>query len=145
MNKHLHPQSDTPQIASAMNNTPNKIVLDSEVSLRKCYESDPLSSIPLTNDTTVSVPITMYIIFDCSGLSYVDLSGSKELTSLHSELMKKEITLVLTNCCEPLIKQFERCNFFPAFPKSQIYPSIMDAVMTLQQLNDSAAIDRNPP
>ncbi|XP_046462788.1 sulfate transporter-like [Daphnia pulex] len=74
-----------------------------------------------------------YLILDCSALSYVDLSGTKILTTLHKDLMKSRgITLVLANCSEPLLQQLERQKYFQSFPKSQVYPSIIDAVMTIE-------------
>ena len=142
VNSHLFPPINTTRIETAIIVAAGKDVGNAEESLVKCNAPDPLSSMPLTSDTNVSVPITKYFIFDCSALSYVDLSGTKELTSLYKDLMNKEIALTLANCCEPLIKQLERCNFFQNFPKSQIYPSIIDAVMTLSPRDQhSASVD----
>ena len=101
---------------------------------------DPIASTALTSCATLTpdVPIAIieYLILDCSALSYVDLSGTKILTTLHKDLMKnRSITLVLANCSEPLVKQLDRCNYFLTFPKSQMYPSIIDAVMTIESSN----------
>lgn len=117
-----------------------KEVTDAEESRLK--KLDPSSIMPLTSDaivSTSSVSVIEHVVFDSSALSYVDLRGSKELTSFHKDLEKRGITLVLVNCCEPLMKQLERCNFFETFPKYQVYPSIIDAVMTIERSNHSVA------
>lgn len=91
---------------------------------------------PLTQGANVPFepPPTVieYLVFDCSALSYVDLSGTKMLTALHNDLKKKGVTLVFANCLEPIMKQLERCNYFKTFPTSQVYPSIMDAILNIQ-------------
>lgn len=103
---------------------------------------DPLPLLPINNNSIATLephvaPIK-YLVFDCSALSFVDLSGSKVLTSLHSDLQKKGIMLVFSNCSEKIIKQLDRCKYFKKFSKSQIYPTIMDAVLIIQ--NPDSAI-----
>jgi hypothetical protein len=50
-------------------------------------------------------------------------------------MKNRGITLILANCSEPLMKQLDRCNYFQTFPKSHMYPSIIDAVMTIESSN----------
>nr|CAH0107965.1 unnamed protein product [Daphnia galeata] len=119
---------------------PDKESENIEASQLKYGTLDPIASTALTSCATLTpdVPIAIieYLILDCSALSYVDLSGTKILTTLHKDLMKnRSITLVLANCSEPLVKQLDRCNYFLTFPKSQMYPSIIDAVMTIESSN----------
>lgn len=141
LDTHLYPQTDVTPTGIVKSVTTGKHVLNAEESRIKSNASDPLSSMPLTSDTTASVPITKYLIIDCSALSYVDLSGTKELISLHKDLVKKGITLMLANCYEPLMKQLDRCKLFQTFPKSQIYPSITDAVLTLESPDNPDSVD----
>lgn len=147
IDSHLCPQSNvtvTSTIATLTSKT-SKEALNIEESHVKYGTLDPFARMPLTHDAVTTpepaVAPIKYLIFDCSALSYVDLSGTKVVTSLHNDLQKKEIILIFANCSEPLMKQLDRCNFFKSFPKSQVYPSIMDAVLTIQNFDSSAAVN----
>lgn len=148
VDKHLNNHTPSVKALSSFTLTSGKETLTQEEPHPKYGTLDPFASMPLTNDATVtpdsSSAVIEYLIFDCSALSYVDLSGTKVLTSLYNDLVKKGVTLVLANCSEPLIKQLDRCSYFKAFPRTQMYPSILDAVMTLQHLakpNGDSSLD----
>lgn len=135
VDSHLGPQISEEPIRSPISSATCKDSLNVEDSHPKYGTLDPLTSMPLSRTLTpdTSIAVIEYLIFDCSALSYVDLSGTKVLTSLYNDTMKRGITLIFVNCSEPLMQQLDRCNYFQTFPKSLIYPSIIDAVMTLER------------
>lgn len=76
-----------------------------------------------------------YLIIDCSGLSFVDLSGTKTLSTLYTDLMKTDANLYLAGCSSAVLEQLERCQYFKEFPKTQLFPSVIDAVLSIQQMD----------
>lgn len=141
VDRHLCPESHVTPATKIDNKNP-----DIEESPVESGNVDPLSRMPLTHDAVAisespGVASIEYLVFDCSALSYVDLSGTKVLISLQDDLHKKGITFVFSNCSEPLMKQLDRCKFFKTFPKSQIYPSIMDAILSIQNINSVATVN----
>ena len=139
MDSHLGSLISNDAITSTISSATCKESLHVEDLHPKYGTLDPLTIRPLTPDS--SMAIIEYLIFDCSALSYVDLSGTKVLISLYNDTMKKGVTLVFANCSEPLLKQLERCNYFQTFPKSQMFPSIIDAVMTLERSMTTNSLD----
>ncbi len=140
MDSHLGSHRNSTSITRTATSVLDKESVNVEGSPLKYGTLDPIASTLLTSDAILNADVPVanikYLIFDCSALSYVDLSGTKILTILHKDLVKSRgITLVLTNCSEPLMKQLERQDYFKSFPKSQVYPSIIDAVMTIESSN----------
>lgn len=84
---------------------------------------------------------TEHLILDFSALSYIDLVGTKMLIALHKELKTKNIELSLAIYSDHPIHQLERYNFFEEFPKTRVYPSVMDAVVSIK----SGSGTHNPP
>lgn len=143
VDSHLGPHVPATLVTSTCASIAENESLNLQASHMKYGTLDPLASTSAYSGAIptpdVSVTTIEYLILDCSALSYVDLSGTKILTSLHNDLMtNRGITLILANCSEPLTKQLDRCNYFQTFPKSQIYPSIIDAVMTIEGSNQFA-------
>lgn len=74
-----------------------------------------------------------YLVLDCSGVSYIDLAGSETLSSVNINLETKGINLVFASCSDYLTSQLDRSEFFLSFPKSRLYPSILDAISSINQ------------
>jgi len=79
---------------------------------------------------------TKYFICDFSALSYVDLVGSNLLKALYKELKASGIKLILVTCSDHLICQLTRYEFFEDFPKTHVYPSIIDSVTSIKCSSD---------
>lgn len=142
VDSHLGPYKSA-ALSSRIASTAEKESLSIQAAHVKYGTLDPLASTSLNSGAistpAVSIVTIEHLILDCSALSYVDLSGTKVLTSLHTDLLNdRGVTLILANCSEPLIKQLDRCNYFQTFPKAQVYPSIIDAVMTIESSNQFA-------
>lgn len=142
VDSHLGPYKSA-ALSSRIASTAEKESLSIQATHVKYGTLDPLASTSLNSGAistpAVSIVTIEHLILDCSALSYVDLSGTKVLTSLHTDLLNdRGVTLILANCSEPLIKQLDRCNYFQTFPKAQVYPSIIDAVMTIESSNQFA-------
>lgn len=86
-------------------------------------------------------PLKGTVVFDCSAVSYVDLTATKCLTALHSDLKKDRRTLLLAGCCAHVIEQLDTCQFFDSFPRESVFPSVLDAVMSLGREKRSAGND----
>lgn len=72
-----------------------------------------------------------YLILDCSGVSYVDLAGSETLSSINTELETQGTVLIFASCSDYLASQLDGSEFFLSFPKCRLYPSILDAISSL--------------
>ncbi len=82
-----------------------------------------------------------YLICDCSAIAFVDLAGCQVLMNLNRDLqVQHQIHLVLAACSSPLIDQLERNNFFRDFPKDRLFPSVLDAVMTIEAAKNSISV-----
>jgi len=75
---------------------------------------------------------TEHLILDFSALSYIDLVGTNMLTALHKDLKSRHIELSLAIYSDHPIHQLERYNFFEEFPKTRVFPSVMDAVVSIK-------------
>ena len=71
-------------------------------------------------------------ICDFSAVSYIDLVGSNMLKSVHADLKAKHIKLSLVVCSDHLIHQLGGYGFFKDFSKTRVYPSVMDAVVSIK-------------
>ena len=106
-----------------------------------CSEPLKSSSVQIGALSTIE-----HLICDCSALSYIDLSASRMLISLHADLESRCVRLVMAACSNHLIQQLERCNYFQHFPKSRVYPSIIDAVLSIKSSFTVGTFDaRNLP
>lgn len=85
------------------------------------------------NNFTETIVAVEYVIIDCSTINFIDLTGAKTLETLYLDLQKEHISLILTCCLEPVVRQLKRCLFFQKFPRNQIYPSIYDAVLMIRK------------
>lgn len=83
----------------------------------------------------LQTPAVRFVILDCSAVSYVDLTGTKCLVTLYSELKKDGKTLLLAGCCAHVIEQLDRCQLFDHFSKENVFPSVLDAVMSIRDIN----------
>lgn len=86
---------------------------------------------PLLGDIALPQPIKLLII-DCSAVSYIDLTGSKFLASLFSDLKSGGVSLVIAACSAHVIEQLDRCEVFHKFPRDALFPSLIDAVLSVQ-------------
>lgn len=91
---------------------------------------DPLLASP---ESAVALPCAIkHLILDCSAVSFVDLAGAKCLATLESDMKKEEVSLVLAGCSGHVIEQLECCGFFSTCPRECIYPSVLDAVLSVR-------------
>lgn len=95
--------------------------------------SSPLRRYHDLQESGAATPLPAYLIIDCSGLSFVDLTGSKALGTLHADLLKLDVALYLAGCTEPVLEQLDRCLYFHEFPKSHVYPTVIDAVLSIKR------------
>jgi len=75
---------------------------------------------------------TEHFICDFSAVSYIDLVGSNMLKTMNTDLKVKHIQLILVVCSDHLIHQLQRYDFFADFSKTRIYPSVLDAVLSIK-------------
>ena len=73
-----------------------------------------------------------HLILDCSTVSFVDLLGAKCLATLESDLKKEQVSLIMAACSAHVIEQLERCGFFSTCPRENLYPSVLDAVLSVR-------------
>ena len=141
VNKHMISSSVVQTLvpAASINASANDLLNSDESHLK--YGTLPQCQSPDTICSNVSSvgPVIEFLIIDCSTLSYIDSTGAKALSSLYIDLVKDKITLILTGCHEPLINQLERGNFFLNFPKHLLFPTILDAVLSIQRTDQFPA------
>lgn len=99
---------------------------------------DPLLTQAKSGNNTVTVNGSSFkhLVLDCSALSYIDLAGTKLLTSLNSDLKKAEVSLSLAGCSDHVIEQLRHCQFFDLYPNDNVYPSVVDAVLSIRNIDD---------
>ena len=78
---------------------------------------------------------TKHLICDFTALSYIDLVGSNLLKALHKDFKSKDIKLSLVICSDHLIRQLECYQFFQDFPKTNVYPAIIDSIVLFKSYN----------
>uniref|UniRef100_A0A0K0F0T3 FI18412p1 (inferred by orthology to a D. melanogaster protein) n=1 Tax=Strongyloides venezuelensis TaxID=75913 RepID=A0A0K0F0T3_STRVS len=69
------------------------------------------------------------IIFDCTGITSIDLMGVKCIEELYFDLKNLDINLLLAGCKFPLRRMFEKCGTYTKISKDYFFPSIHDAVL----------------
>ena len=82
--------------------------------------------------------VSTQLVIDCSALSFVDLTGAKVLGILHADLLNSGVNLNLAGCSDPVMEQLDRYLYFEKFPRTQVYPTVMDAVLSIQHSESSA-------
>ncbi|XP_022187439.2 solute carrier family 26 member 6-like [Nilaparvata lugens] len=73
------------------------------------------------------------VILDMSTVFYVDPSSSRNLISIHQELLDKGISLSLVSLKGDIFEILVKCDFFNIFPDCQLYPTIQDAISFLKK------------
>ena len=141
-----HPASATPKTATSSHPSAQEWEDDKDSCKKYGISKDVQSAEPLNSQTDASrasspvshTPIE-YLIFDCSAVAFVDLTGCNILRSLFHDLKRHhQIQLFMAACSSTLIGQLERCDFFQDFPKDKLFPSVLDAVVTIQALPTEA-------
>lgn len=118
--------------AASINVSANDL-LNSDESFLKYGTLPQCQSPDICSNVSSVGPAIEFLIIDCSTLSYIDITGTKALSSLYVDLVKDKITLILTGCHELLCDQLQRGNFFLNFPKHLLFPTILDAVLSIQR------------
>lgn len=110
--------------------------------IKETETADPLLS---KGESIQSPRPTEFLIVDCSAVSYIDLTGSNFLAALLYDLEKEGVSLLLAGCSAHVIEELDHCEAFDKIPKKVIYPTVIDAVISVQntshtedQLMDSA-------
>lgn len=96
--------------------------------------ADPLLSSNEENRRTVFTPAAPveFLVVDCSAVSYIDLAGTKLLATLFADLKRGGVSLVLAGCSAHVVEQLDRCGMFDKIPSDNIYPTVLDAVISVQ-------------
>lgn len=82
--------------------------------------------------SATSIAVSTHLVIDCSAVSYIDLTGAKVLRTLYSDLVNAGISLSLAGCTDPVMEQLDRYLFFDSFPRTQVYSTVIDAVLFIQ-------------
>jgi len=127
---HLPAKSTKKEAVKSQKKNDNKIQQNSPIKFGAWEDANWKGQSSLS-DTQVYVP-TEHLILDFSALSYIDLVGTNMLTALHKDLKARHIELSLAIYSDHPIHQLERYNFFDEFPKTRVYPSVMDAVVSIK-------------
>uniref|UniRef100_A0A0K0F0T4 FI18412p1 (inferred by orthology to a D. melanogaster protein) n=1 Tax=Strongyloides venezuelensis TaxID=75913 RepID=A0A0K0F0T4_STRVS len=69
------------------------------------------------------------IIFDCTGITSIDLMNVKCIKELYFDLKYLDDNLLFAGCKFPLLKMFEKCGTYEQISKDFFFPSIHDVVL----------------
>ncbi|XP_075218323.1 sulfate transporter-like isoform X2 [Lycorma delicatula] len=75
------------------------------------------------------------LILDLTTVFYIDPSSVKSVITMYNDLKSRNIKLCLVGCSGKVHQVLKKCDFFKAFPESQLYPTIHDAILLSKASN----------
>uniref|UniRef100_A0A0K0E0P8 Cation efflux protein cytoplasmic domain-containing protein n=1 Tax=Strongyloides stercoralis TaxID=6248 RepID=A0A0K0E0P8_STRER len=89
----------------------------------------PFNSLSSNKKITQTRGIVNYLIVDCSGFTFIDITSITSLIDLFHRLGKIGVTTYFAGAKAPIRDILERANFFETVPKKFFFPTIHDAVL----------------
>uniref|UniRef100_A0A0K0FM54 FI18412p1 (inferred by orthology to a D. melanogaster protein) n=1 Tax=Strongyloides venezuelensis TaxID=75913 RepID=A0A0K0FM54_STRVS len=92
----------------------------------------PFNSLTSDKKIIITKEIVSYLIVDCSGFTFIDITSISSLIDLFHRLGRIGVTTYFAGAKAPIRDVLERANFFNTVPKKFFFPTIHDAVLATE-------------